>query len=49
MTEQQFAMDQFIGTTTLDSVEFPVVLPASTFSPSAPGLTAGAPRGEAGG
>ena len=49
MTEQHFAMGQFIGTTTLDSVEFPAVLAAPTFSPSAPGLTAGAPRAEAGG
>jgi hypothetical protein len=52
MTEQHFAMGQFIGITTLDSVEFPAVLPAPTFSPAATGLSArapGAPRGEAGG
>ncbi|NJD35055.1 MAG: hypothetical protein FIA96_09535 [Betaproteobacteria bacterium] len=51
MTEQHYAMGQFIGTTTLDSVEFPAVLPAPTFNPAAPGLTArkaGAARGEAG-
>jgi hypothetical protein len=49
MTERHFAMGQFIGSTTLDSVEFPAVLPAPTFSPSAPRLTAGSPRREAGG
>lgn len=50
MTERHYAMGRFIGTTTLDSVEFPAVLPAPTFSPSAPGLSAraGARRGEAG-
>ena len=51
MTEQHYAMGQFIGTTTLDSVEFPAVLPAPTFNPAATGLTAGAagaPRREAG-
>lgn len=52
MTERHYAMGQFIGTTTLASVEFPAVLPAPTFNPAAAGLTAGAtgaPRGEAGG
>ncbi len=48
MTERHFAMGQFIGTTTLDSVEFPAVLPAPTFSPAASGLTAGAPGADAG-
>jgi len=48
MTEQHFAMGQFIGTTTLDSVEFPAVLPAPTFSPAATGLTAAAPGADAG-
>jgi hypothetical protein len=33
MTERHFAMGQFIGTTTLESVEFPAVLPAPTFEP----------------
>jgi len=51
MTERHYAMGQFIGTTTLDSVEFPAVLPAPTFNPAAAGLSArsaGSPRGEAG-
>ena len=48
MTEQHFAMGQFIGTTTLDSVEFPAVLPAPTFSPAATGLTAAVPDADAG-
>lgn len=48
MTERHFAMGQFIGTTTLDSVEFPAVLPAPTFSPATAGLTAAASRGDAG-
>jgi hypothetical protein len=48
MTERHFAMGQFIGTTTLDSVEFPAVLPAPTFNPVAAGLTAGTSRGDAG-
>lgn len=49
MTERHFAMGQFIGTTTLDSVEFPAVLPAPTFDPgTAAGLTAGAPGGKGG-
>lgn len=33
MTERHFAMGQYIGSTTLESVEFPAVLPAPTFSP----------------
>ena len=40
MTERHFAMGQYIGSTTLDSVEFPAVLPAPTFSPAPIGLTA---------
>lgn len=34
MTEQHYAMGQFIGFTTLDNVEFPAVLPAPTFEPA---------------
>lgn len=37
MTERHFAMGQYIGSTTLESVEFPAVLPAPTFEPQAPG------------
>ena len=48
MTEQHYAMGQFIGTTTLDSVEFPAVLPAPTFNPAAAGLTARAAGGKGG-
>lgn len=48
MTERHFVMGQLIGTTTLDSVEFPAVLPAPTFAPAAGGLTAAAPRSDAG-
>ena len=33
MTERHFAMGQYTGTTRLDSVEFPAVLPAPTFDP----------------
>jgi len=46
MTERHFAMGQYIGTTVLDSVEFPAVLPAPTFDPAvaAPLLTQAAPR-----
>lgn len=33
MTERHFAMGQYIGSTTLQSVEFPAVLPAPTFEP----------------
>ena len=35
MTERHFAMGEYTGTTTLDSVEFPAVLPAPTFNPPA--------------
>lgn len=35
LTERHFAMGQYIGSTTLESVEFPAVLPAPTFSPAA--------------
>ncbi len=38
MTERHFAMGQYIGSTTLESVEFPAVLPAPTFEPPPPGL-----------
>ena len=31
MTERHFAMGQYIGSTTLENVEFPAVLPAPTF------------------
>jgi hypothetical protein len=51
MTERHYAMGQFIGTTTLESVEFPAVLPAPTFNPAVPGLSArsaGWPRAEVG-
>jgi len=46
MTERHFAMGQYIGTTVLDSVEFPAVLPAPTFDPvlAAPVLTRATPR-----
>lgn len=41
MTERHFAMGQYIGSTTLESVEFPDTLPAPTFDPGpATGLTA---------
>ncbi|MBI5108863.1 MAG: hypothetical protein HZA62_08950 [Rhodocyclales bacterium] len=33
MTERHFAMGQYIGSTTLEDVEFPAVLPAPTFDP----------------
>lgn len=33
MTERHFAMGQYIGSTTLEGVEFPAVLPGPTFSP----------------
>lgn len=41
MVERHFAMGQYTGTTRLDSVEFPAVLPAPTFDPAlaAPVLT----------
>ncbi|MCX7157269.1 MAG: hypothetical protein NTW45_12600 [Rhodocyclales bacterium] len=35
MIERHFAMGEYTGTTTLDSVEFPAVLPAPTFNPPA--------------
>lgn len=35
MTERHFAMGQYTGSTRLESVEFPAVLPAPTFSPTA--------------
>ncbi|KAF0165418.1 MAG: hypothetical protein FD157_1405 [Rhodocyclaceae bacterium] len=35
MIERHFAMGEYTGTTTLDSVEFPAVLPAPTFAPPA--------------
>lgn len=35
MSERHFAMGQYIGHTTLTSVEFPAVLPAPTFAPPA--------------
>lgn len=35
LTERHFAMGQYIGSTRLESVEFPAVLPAPTFSPTA--------------
>lgn len=42
MSERHFAMGQYIGHTTLDSVEFPAVLPAPTFNPpAAAGMSAG--------
>ena len=46
MTERHFAMGQYTGTTRLDSVEFPAVLPAPTFEPAlaAPVLTQAMPR-----
>ena len=46
MTERHFAMDQYTGSTQLDSVEFPAVLPAPTFDPAlaAPLLTQALPR-----
>ena len=46
MTERHFAMDQYTGSTKLDSVEFPAVLPAPTFDPAlaAPLLTQALPR-----
>lgn len=44
MTERHFAMGQYIGATTLQSVEFPAVLPAPTFEPP----VAGAQRVEGG-
>lgn len=46
MVERHFAMGQYIGTTTLGSVEFPAVLPAPTFDPAlaAPVLTQATPR-----
>lgn len=41
MRERHFAMGQYIGSTTLASVEFPAVLPAPTFDPApGPGLRA---------
>jgi len=40
MIELHYAMGQLTGTTTLDSVEFPAVLPAPTFNPATPGLSA---------
>jgi hypothetical protein len=36
MTERHFAMGQYIGSTTLDSIEFPAALPATTFNPPEP-------------
>ena len=36
MLERHFAMGQYIGSTTLESVEFPAVLPAPTFEPVLP-------------
>ena len=42
MTERHFAMGQFIGSTTLESVEFPAVLPAPTFDPPPAALRAAA-------
>ena len=46
MTERHFAMDQYTGSTKLDSVEFPAVLPAPTFDPAlaAPLLTQALPQ-----
>ena len=46
MTERHFAMDQYTGSTKLDSVEFPAVLPAPTFDPAlaAPLLTQAVPQ-----
>ena len=41
LTERHFAMGQYIGSTTLESVEFPAVLPAPTFDPPEPGQRAG--------
>ncbi len=41
LTERHFAMGQYIGSTTLESVEFPAVLPAPTFDPPALGQRAG--------
>ena len=40
MTERHFAMGQYIGSTSLESVEFPAVLPAPTFDPPPLGLRA---------
>lgn len=37
MTERHFAMGEYTGTTRLDSVEFPAVLPAPTFDPATGG------------
>ena len=37
MSERHFAMGQYIGHTTLESVEFPAVLPAPTFAPPVAG------------
>ncbi len=51
MIERHFAMGQYIGSTTLESVEFPAVLPAPTFNPAPAGLivrAAGESRGVAG-
>jgi hypothetical protein len=46
MTERHFAMGQYIGSTTLESVEFPAVLPAPTFDSPAPAQRAAASAGE---
>jgi hypothetical protein len=46
MTERHFAMGQYIGSTTLENVEFPAVLPAPTFDSPAPAQRAAASAGE---